>query len=128
MLGVPIPGYALLYAPKLMPAINFDVFHFLEKYWREIEIFDYVENEHLLGINFVTFGFDSIHFFQNTRSSLGLCSALVLFLLLFAWKMGSKSARTYMADAILVVAKTIAFMVFIISSSIQLRYNGDEGL
>lgn len=30
MLGVPLPGYVLLYTPELMPAINFDVFHFLE--------------------------------------------------------------------------------------------------
>ena len=63
LLGVPLPGYALLYAPELMPVINFDVFHFLEKYWRDIPIFEYEENEHLLGINMVTFGFDSVHFF-----------------------------------------------------------------
>lgn len=93
LLGVPIPGYALLFAPELMPAINFDVFHFVEKYWREIEIFDYVRNEHVLGINFVTFGFDSIHFFQNTRSSLGICIALVIMILIFSWKLRDKSAR-----------------------------------
>ena len=101
-----------------MPAVNFDVFHFLEKYWRNITLFDYVENEHLLGINMVTFGFDSVHFFQNTRSSLGLCSALVLFLLLGSWKLGSKAGRRYLFASILVVAKTMAFMVFVISASI----------
>ena len=118
MLGVPIPGYALLYAPKLMPAVNLDVFHFLEKYWREVELFDYVQNEHLLGINVVTFGFDSVHFFQNTRSSLAICCLLVFFLLLGSWKLGSRSARKYMFASILMVGKTPAFMVFVISASI----------
>ena len=118
LLGVPLPGYVLLYTPELMPAVNFDAFHFLEKYWREVPIFDYLNNEHFLGINFVTFGFDSIHFAQNVRSSLGLMAALLAVFFLFSWCLCWKSKRRYMAKSILVLAKSMCFMVFIVSAII----------
>ena len=97
LLGVPLPGYALLYAPHLMPAVNFDVLHFLEKYWRDVPIFEYVKNEHLLGINFIAFGYDSVHFFDNTRSALGLTLLLLIILAVLSWKLKQKKVRTYMS-------------------------------
>ncbi len=127
-MGVPLPAYSLLYIPELMPTINFDAFHFLEKYWREIPLVEYAENEHLLGINFVTFGYDSIHFIQNTRSSLGLTLALLTILSMLSWRLGKKSARRYMSASILVMLKSMVYMNFCISASIQLRFNGDDGM
>ena len=128
ILGVPLPGYALLYAPKLMPAVNFDIFHFLEKYWRDVSIFDYVKNEHLLGNNVVTFGFESIHFLDNTRSSLALVLTLLFIFAIFSWTLRKKNSRNYMVASILVLVKSIAYMIFITSALIQLRYNGDDGI
>ena len=118
ILGVPIPGYALLYAPKLMPAINFDVFHFIEKYWRNITLFDYVKNVHLLGVNLVVFGYDSVHFIDNTRSTCALTLALLFILLIFSWRLRNKKSRRYMFESILIIGKTICYMVFVMSSAI----------
>ena len=111
-----------------MPVVNFDVFHFVEKYWREVPIFDYMNNEKLLGINFVSFGFDSIHFFDNTRSALALGAILTFFLAIFFWKLKAKRARNHMCTSIIVLAKSVVYYVFIVSSVVQLRFNGDEGL
>ena len=125
---MPLPGYVLLFTPELMPAINFDVLYFVEKYWREVDIFDYLESEHLLGINFVTFGYESIHFVQNTKSCLGLTLLLLALILLFIWCIKKKRVRNYMIDSLVVLFKTIAYMVFIVSAAIQLKYNGDDGM
>ena len=76
----------------------------------------------------VTFGFDSVHFFQNTRSSLGICGLLIVLLLFASWRLGHKNSRRYMLNSILVLLKTLVYMVFVISATIQLRYNNDEGL
>jgi len=115
---VPLPGFALLFAPSLMPAVNFDVFFFVEKYWREVPIFDLAKNQHLLGINFVAFGFDSIHFFQNTRSALGLTALLLFLFALLSWRLAKKSARDYMLASILVLLKSLVYMVFIVSATV----------
>lgn len=45
-------------------------------------LFDLVHNEEVLGINFVTFGFDSVHFFENASSSVALTGATILVLFL----------------------------------------------
>ena len=111
-----------------MPAVNFDVFYFLEKYWRDVPIFDYAKNEQLLGINFISFGFDSVHFFDNIRSALGLSAVLLLILSILSWKLKDKRARSYMSSSIIVLLKSVIYYVFIVSAVIQLRYNGDDGL
>ena len=115
---MPLPGYVLLYTPELIPAINFDVFHFLEKYWRDLTIFDYINNEHLLGINFVTFGFDSVHFVDNTRSSLAITLLLLVMLIFVSVKVRVKKVREYMVASFLVLLKTVVYMVFVISAII----------
>mmetsp|Transcript_18688 Transcript_18688/g.25245 ORF Transcript_18688/g.25245 Transcript_18688/m.25245 type:complete len:102 (-) Transcript_18688:118-423(-) len=99
-----------------MPAVNFDILHFFEKYWRDVPLFDYVANEQLLGINFVTFGYDSVHFFDNTRSALGLTLLLLLVLSVLSWKLKQKRARDYMTNSILVLLKTVVYYVFVVSA------------
>ena len=101
-----------------MPAVNFDLFHFLEKYWRDVTLFDYAENQERLGINFVTFGFDSVHFLQNVRSSLALTAALLLIFTFSSWALAKQKVRKYMWDATLVLGKTVIYYVFIISAVI----------
>ena len=128
-----MPAYTLLFTPEIMPAVNFDVFHFLEKYWRDVTVVEYVANEHLLGVNFMTFGFDSVHFLDNTRSSIALLMLLLLILLVASIRCFSKGPkgkkiRSWALGAILVTGRTIVYMVFVIASIIQLRYNGDDGL
>ena len=129
LLGVPLPGYVLLYTPELMPAINFDIFHFLEKYWRELTLFDLVHNEEVLGINLVTFGFDSVHFFQNARSSVALTGGTIILLFLVStFGCCSKRAWKYLVASFIVFLKTVVYLVLVLSATIQLRYNGDDGL
>ena len=101
-----------------MPAVNFDIFHFIEKYWRDVSVFDYVKNEHLLGINMVRFGFDSIHFLDNTRSSIALVLTLLFIFAVFSWTLRKKNSRDYMAASILVLVKSVAFMIFLISATL----------
>jgi len=79
-------------------------------------------------MNFVTYGFDSIHFAQNTRSSLAIILLVLVILAFVSFRACLKKVRDFIIAALLVLVKTAVYMVFIVSAIIQLRYNGDDGL
>ena len=102
-----------------MPAVNFDVFHFLEKYWRDLTVIELVHNEELLGMNFVTFGFDSVHFFENARSAVALTGVTII-LLFFISSFGccSKRAWKYLVASFIVFLKSVVYMSLVLAAVI----------